>query len=56
MGCPIKIGKQSIKKNKFKKKLPVRTVQIEAIKKNENNCIIKSYINFMYKILQNMIN
>ena len=43
-------------KNKFKKKLPVRTVQIEAIKKNENNCIIKSYSNFMYKILQNMIN
>ena len=43
-------------KNKFKKKLPVRTVQIEAIKKNENNCIITSYSNFMYKLLQNMIN
>jgi len=43
-------------KNKFKKKLPVKTVQIEATKKNENNCIITSCSNYMYKLLKNMLN
>ena len=41
----------------LKKKIRIYYFDLKInLKKNENNCIITSYRNFMYKLSQNMIN